>query len=147
MNDISGFGLRINLIASVTFPLGILITQFADDADPLDLAAIDVADMTMGLNGDLVSWSRAIPVPCTLAVIPGSDDDRNLAVLLEANRASQGKRPARDIITGTIMYADGSTMGLLQGKIRNGMPGNSIASAGRMKSKPYIFGFQGKTGT
>lgn len=146
MNDISGFGLRINLIASNTFPAGIIITQFADDADPLDMASIQVADTAMGLNGDLVTWSRAVPIPCVFAVIPGSDDDRNLSVLLEANRASQGKFSARDIITATLMYPNGQPVGLLQGKITNGMPATSIASAGRMKSKPYIFAFQGKTG-
>jgi len=36
MNDISVFGIRVQLVASETFPAGISLTQFADDADPFD---------------------------------------------------------------------------------------------------------------
>ena len=35
--DVSGFGLVVNLIASNTFPAGLVLTQFAADTDPLDL--------------------------------------------------------------------------------------------------------------
>jgi len=91
-NDVSGFGLRIRLTASRTFPAGITITQFADDADPFDIPSLQIADTAMGLNGDLISWSKANPIKPTLNVIPASEDDRNLAVLLEANRVGAASR-------------------------------------------------------
>ena len=50
--DISGQGLEINLVASKVFPGGLIINQFADDADPLDFSSIQIADDAMGLNGD-----------------------------------------------------------------------------------------------
>lgn len=143
MQDVSGFGLRIRLTASVTFPAGITITQFADDADPFDIPSIQVADTAMGLNGDLVSWSTANPIVPTINVIPGTDDDRNLGILLEANRVGRGKNGSRDVITLTGIYPDGRTVTLSNGKITNGSPGNSVASAGRMKSKAYQFAFEG----
>lgn len=144
--EIGGFGLQISLIASVTFPAGIILTQFADDADPLDSAAIQIADAAMGLNGDLVTWSKAVPIPMALNVIPQSDDDRNLAVLAEANRVGKGKRSVRDVITASIIYPDGTATIVSNGKLLTSMVMTSVSSSSRMKSKPYTFAFQNKTG-
>lgn len=140
--DISGFGLRVVVQATRTFPSGFSVTQFADDADPLDLPSIQIADKAMGLNGNMATWSKANPVPMTLNVMPGTDDDNNLQVLLAANRASSGRRPARDLITATVVYPDGRTVRCMRGKITDGPFGNSVASAGRMKSKGYVFAFE-----
>lgn len=146
-NDISGFGLQIQVVASVTFPSGFTVSQFADDGDPFDLPSIQIADKAMGLNGDLITWSKANPLPVTLNVIPNSDDDKNLGILFDANRVARGKQSARDVITMTGIYPDGSTITLTPGVITDGMPGNAVASSGRMKSKAYIFAFEGVSRT
>lgn len=142
MQDISAYGIRLRLVASVTFPAGIDITQFADDADSVDVPSQQIADKAMGVNGDLVVWSKANPINLTINVIPNTEDDRNLAVLLEANRVGRGKRSARDIITATAVYPDGRTITWSNGAITDGIPGNALASSGRMKSKPYLFSFE-----
>ena len=147
MQDISGFGLQINVVASVTFPQGVLLTAFADDADPFDIPSIQIADKAMGLNGDLVTWSKANPLPITINVIPGSDDDKNLGIIFDANRVGKGRRPARDVITMTAIYPDGRTITLSPGKMTDGMPGNGVASSGRLKSKAYMFAFEGNDKT
>lgn len=141
-NDISAFGLRFQLIASETFPAGITITQFADDADPLDLPSIQIRDKAMGINGDMITWSKANPILATLNVVPGSEDDQNLAVLFEANRVGKGKTGARDVLSGTVIYPDGTAVNLTNGAITDGMPGNSAASSGRLKSKAYALAFE-----
>lgn len=141
-HNISGFGLVLSLTASNTFPSGFTVTQFADDGDPFDSPSIQVADKAMGLNGDLVTWTKANPINVTLNIIPDSEDDQNLAVLFEANRAAKGKIPARDEITITGVYPDDKTVTLSGGFITDGMPLNSVASAGRLKSKPYAFTFE-----
>lgn len=140
--DISGFGLRITIAASNTFPSGFSVTQFADDGDPLDMPSLQLADKAMGLNGNMATWSKANPIPMTINVMPGTDDDRNLQVLASANRAAAGRRPARDLITATVVYPDGTTFRLMRGKITDSPFGNSVASAGRFKSKPYVFAFE-----
>lgn len=147
MNDISAYGLRIQLVASVTFPAGITLSQFADDADPFDLPSLQIKDKAMGSNGNLITWSKANPIAVTLAVIPGSDNDRELAVLFENNRVGQGKNSAYDEITLTGIYPDGRTITLSPGVITDGMPGDSMASAGRKKSKVYGFAFENMTRT
>jgi len=142
--DISGFGTQVQVVASLTFPAGINITQFADDADPFDLPSLQIADKAMGLNGDLITWSKANPIPLTLNVIPEGIDDINLSILLEANRVGRGKLNARDIITITGVLPNGAIINLLQGRITDGMPGTSVASSGRFKTKSYVFTFENR---
>lgn len=142
MNDISAFGSRVQLVASETFPSGISITQFADDSDPFDSPSMQIRDKAMGINGDLITWSKATPIPLTIAVVPNSEDDDNLAVLFEANRVGKGKQGARDIISVTVIYPDGRTVSFTEGAITDGMSANSLASAGRLKSKSYQFAFE-----
>lgn len=141
--DVSGFGLVIQLVASSTFPAGVTLTQFADDADPFDLPSVNIGDSAMGLNGDLVKWSKANPLKITINVIPGTEDDDNLAVLFDANRVGRGRSSAQDNITVTGIYPDGKTVTLTNGLITDGMPGTGVASSGRQKSKPYQFTFEG----
>ena len=142
MENISGFGLRANLIASNTYPVGFVISEFADDADPFDLPSLQVADSAMGLNGDLIVWSKANPVKITISVVPTSFDDINLSILLQANRPSRGKIPARDVITLTGIYPSGSFVTLTNGIITDGIPSQSVSSAGRFKTKTYNFSFE-----
>ncbi|MDE2100253.1 MAG: hypothetical protein KGL39_23585 [Patescibacteria group bacterium] len=147
MNDITGFGLKVILTASNTFPAGLVITQFADDSDPLDIAAIKIADTAMGLNGDGLKWSRAVMNPMVLNVIPNSDDDTNLSILANANRVSQGNSNARDIITAVLTYPDGTVVTLNQGFITDAPFGSAVSSAGRLKTKTYSFSFSSNTGS
>lgn len=146
MENISGFGLIVNVRASRTFPLGIPLTQFADDADPLDIPGLQVADSAMGLNGDLIGWSKATPISVTLNILPNTTDDIEMAILLEANRVGRGKIGARDVITMTLMYPSGNFVTLTPGIITEGSPSSAVASAGRLKSKSYSFTFEGRVG-
>jgi hypothetical protein len=147
MTDISGFNTRVTIRASNTFPSGFTVTEFADDADPVDIPSQQIADKATGLNGHMVTWSKANPIPMTLSVIPDSEDDRNLSALAEANRVGRGKLSARDVITATIIYPDGSTSTLSGGVLTDAPLSTSVASAGRRKSKAYMFAFEGASGT
>jgi hypothetical protein len=147
MADVSGFGILLNLVASVTFPAGFGISQFDSEADPLDIPSLQIRDSSMGPNGDLISWSKANPIKPTISVIPDSDDDINLSILLEANRVSKGKVSAGDILTLSIIYPNNKTTTLSNGYITDGMVANAVASSGRIKVKTYIFAFQDVTST
>jgi len=147
MTDISGFGLQVNIIASRTFPAGLLINQFADNSDPLDMASIKIGDAAMGLNGNLITWSKAVPIPAVLNVVPGSFDDLNLQILFDANRVAQYKSSAQDIITMTVVYPDFTYTTLMRGKPTDFMPGKSIAGGeNRIKTRSYAFMFADKIG-
>ena len=143
MTNISGIK-SLTIKASKTFPTGFSVTQFADDADPLDSASIEIQTTGMGANGDLVVWNSPKPIPATIAVIPNSTDDKNLSALLNANRKSKGRTVANDVITMTIIYADDAVVTLANGAITSGIVVNSSTSANRLKSKPYGFMFEDK---
>lgn len=145
-NDITGFGVVVTLVATTTFPVGFAVTQFADDSDPLDFASVKIGDVAMGLNGDLITWAKAVPLPMVLNVIPGSEDDLNLGILADANRVAQGKISAFDKLSATVVYPDGSVVTLTGGKMTDAQFGKSIASSGRMKTKTYVFSFESKNG-
>jgi hypothetical protein len=146
MQNISGFGLSASIVASKTFPVALYMTEFADDTDPVNLPDLQVADKAMGLNGDLIIWSKPNPINTTLSVIPGSFTDINLAILLEANRVGRGKIGARDIITMTVFYPAGNFITLINGAITDGPPASSVASSARLKSKTYGFTFENRIG-
>ena len=145
--DISGFGLRVSILASQTLPIGLNISAFADDADPFDIPELTIAEAAMGLNGDLITWTAANPISVTLNIIPGSEDDITMQVLAEANRAGRDKSNVQDQFTIVGIYPDGRTVTFGGGKLISYRPGNSISSAGRFKSKPYNFLFENITVT
>lgn len=140
--DIGGFGSVLTLFASTTFPAGLTITEFADDADPVDAPSIQIRDKAMGLNGRLITWGKAVPIGLTINVIPNSDDDINLNLLFDSNRVGRGKRPVQDVIDATLIYPDGTAKNFQTGAPTDYVPTNAIASSARFKSKPYVFTFE-----
>jgi hypothetical protein len=145
MIDVSGVGLVVNIKASNTFPSGFAVTQFADDGDSITFDEMEIGGSAMGLNGDLVTWDKVAPINVPINVIPNGDDDINLGILFEANRAGRGKKTAKDVITMTVIYPNGKSTTLSGGRLLKGKPSNSVASEGRMTSKSYSFAFENIT--
>lgn len=143
--NISGFNLIVRCIADKSFPVGFDVKEFADDTDPFDLPSLKIASTAMGLNGHQIFWSSANPIQQILAVIPGSDSDKNLSILFENNRPGSGKAFVNDEITMTCIYPNGSTVTFSKGVMTDGIPSFPIASAGRKKTKVYNFSFENYT--
>lgn len=141
MEDISVFGLSANVVADTTFPNGLTISAFADDADPLDSPDLDIADMAMGPNGDSVTWSRPQLIEISMNVIPQSPDDVNLTALQDANRVAKGKTSARDKINIVFTYPNGMKVTCSEGKMVTANAVQSGSAAGRAKTKRYAFRF------
>lgn len=142
--NIAGFGVSVQIVASNTFPVGLDITQFADDSDPLDAPSLEITNSAMGLNGDKVNWTVANVIPMTLNIITGSEDDRNLSLLFEANRAGRGKASAKDSIIAVIVYPDVTITTLIGGTCDAFIPAKSISSEGRFKTNAYLFSFENR---
>ena len=142
MFNISGFGLTVSLIASNTFPVGLLLTQWPDDQDAISFSDIEIGDAQMGVDGDMVFWSKAVPIKCTISAIPDSPTDLQLAVLLSANRVGVNKIGARDIIQMAIVQGNNNFGTFTNGGIISGPPFNGVQSSGRMFTKRYTFVFE-----
>lgn len=144
--DISGFGLIVTIKASNTYPIGIPLQDFADDSDPFDAPVMTIAEAAMGLNGDLVKWSKPTGIPVNLSFIPGSISDKAMAILFDQNRVAKGKTGSRDSITLIGIYPAGNIIRLTNGIVISGPPMPSVSSSGRIKSNTYGFMFEGKSG-
>ena len=142
MIDTSIFGLSAQIIATNTFPNGFTVTEWADDADPLDSPDLEVADTAMGPNGDLVVWSRPMGIEISMNLIPTSPGDTNLDVLLVANRVAKGKMGSRDICSIVWTYPSGMLLTASSGKLISGPIVPNGSSAGRLKTRRYVFRFE-----
>lgn len=146
MQNISAFGIQVSLLASNTYPAGVTLTEFSDDTDAIDVPVLQIGDSAMGINGDLITWSKANPIKFTLSVIPSSTNDRILGILFEANRPGKFKTGAQDLITLNIQYPAGNVVQLINGAITDGFPFSGAQSTGRLKSKIYSFTFENRIG-
>lgn len=77
-------------------------------------------------------------------MIPETEQERNLALLADANRPAKGKITTKDVIVMTASYPDGTRKTLTSGRLVASLPLTPVASAGRFKSKPYRFIFENK---
>lgn len=144
MQDVSATGVKITVITVPTYPQGFEVSEFADNADPLDFPPTQIADYGMGVNGDLVTWTKPVPLEITLNVVPNTDADKNLGILYDMNRAAKGKISAQDLVTLVASYPDGTRKIFSNGKLISGVPANGVSSDGRIKTKEYKFVFENK---
>lgn len=142
MEEISVLGTKAYLTADKTFPAGFEINKFPGDSDGIDVQESQIANTEMGVNGDLIGWRTATPQQLTLSVIPGSDEDKNLQILLDRNRATKGRTFEQDIITLVVTLANGTTHTFSNGLIISGELGYSITSQGKIRTKRYGFMFE-----
>lgn len=141
MFNISGFGTSVTVVALQTFPMGFNITEFADDQDPIDIPPIEPVGYQPLYDGSIVTFTKAAPIELTLSVIPGSEDDINLKILLQSRGVGPSILPFQDITTMVISYPDGGRVILTQGSILSGPVADSIIETARKKSNQYKFVF------
>jgi len=138
----SGFGLSAFITASNTFPDGIVLTAFPDDTDPMENPPLQVTETGMGLNGNMVAWSRPAVIEVALSVITTTQDDLNLEALEDANRVSLGKVGAQDNIHLVINYPNGRKRTLQNGVIAAGPILPVVVNSGRYQTRTYRFRFE-----
>lgn len=142
MHNVSATGIKMRLVASLTFPAGFDITQFSDDGDPLNSENLAIAETAPALNGDLVAWSKPNVIPFTVSVLPDTDEDRNLSILWNVNRIGKNKLAVQDVITIVVTYPNGDQKILSSGVMVSGPALNSGTAEGRLKTKEYEFSFE-----
>lgn len=141
MIDISGAKSKITIIAIPTFPQGFTIEELATDSDPIVVDDIEVNNTEVGVNGDVVNWKRAGLINVELSIIPKTESDRNLQILLNANRLAKNKVATSDDITMVIVEPDGTIKTYSGGVIVSGSLGNSVSSDAKIRTRTYRFTF------
>jgi hypothetical protein len=141
MLNISGFGLKVTVLAIQTFPMGFTLSEFADDVDPIAIEETQPSDFEMLYDGSLFAFEKAAPILASVSVIPGSDDDMNLRMLLQAKKGARSLFPVEDITSMVISYPGGGRVTLTEGTILKGPLADSVIQSGRKKGNTYSFAF------
>lgn len=140
--DISAMGIKATLIAVPSYPNGITITHFADDGDSLGISDMTIMQSGMGVNGDMVVWRTAQPIPLAVNVIPNTDECKDLENLFKLNMTQKNKVSSKDVITMMIEHPDGHIDVLTHGYIVSGKPAQDYSANGRAKSRTFSFVFE-----
>lgn len=146
MQNISGFGTRITIIALKSFPMGFSLSQFADDEDPLRAKEVEPFGYEMLYDGSIFPYSKTSPVEVSVSVIPNGDDDINLKILLNSKTSKISLLPFDDNTSMIITYPDGGRAILSNGTIIRGPALDSVLSVGRRGSNTYTFVFGSSQG-
>lgn len=141
MIDVSGFGTGITIVATTSFPMGFKLSQFADDADPVVFDETETSDFELLYDGSLFVYDQASAIKMSVSVIPGSDDDINLKLLLQSRKSTPKIIPLPDTVIAYIGYGGGGSVILSNGGVVKGPLADSITAQGRKKANTYSFVF------
>ncbi|QJB22081.1 hypothetical protein XccvBFoX7_gp23 [Xanthomonas phage FoX7] len=141
MQNISGFGTKATIVALQSFPYGFTIKEFADDEDPITFEEIEPVGYEILLDGSLFTFDKGAAVIVSVSVIPGTEDDINLKMLLQSRKGSSNFIPLPDVTSMVIQYPQNGLVALSNGSILSGPLGDSIISEGRLKGNIYKFVF------
>lgn len=140
--NIGGVGLSITVIANITFPQGITLTAFSTEADPLEMPTdVEISQSKMGLNGDKAVWQVVPKMPVGINLIPGTDDDKNMQILANANRKEKNKVAPLDNITYIINYPNGKTKTCTEGNITVGKIADGVGTDSKYPDGHYVVEF------
>lgn len=144
MENVTGTGIKITLYSEPTLPQGITITTLPADTDPLDSPAAQIAEYQTGANGDLILYKHAVPIEVNFSTVPGSEEDKMLEILYDANRVAKNKMSYTDTITMVIQYPNDRTVVLTNGFLVRGTAIIGIAGDGKQKTRNWGCVFESK---
>ena len=141
MIDVSAFGSSIRVISTVSFPVGFKLSQFADDEDPLSVSEVEVSGFEKLYDGNIFIFDKTSPILLSVGVMPNTDDDINLKILLQQRKSSSQILPLPDVTAMIVEYPDGGRVALSDGGILSGPLADSLTTQGRKKGNVYHFVF------
>lgn len=145
MNQVGNHGIHATIMAFKTFPMGFTISKFSDDVAPIEFSPTQVADHEFLVDGSLFKFDTSAMVSVKISVIPGSEDDNNLNILLNSSRSLFKIGGFPELLGISIMYPNQSPIILSSGYMRTGMFGTTVMESGRSKGKTYEFVFENTT--
>jgi len=141
MIDISTAGSGVTIFSLSSFPMGFRLTAFADDVDALNIEATEVSGFEKLYDGNIFTFDKTSPILLTVGIIPNTEDDINLKIMLQKRKSTSSIIPVADDATIVIVYADGGRNVLSKGSILGGPIADSLSASGRKKSNEYHFVF------
>lgn len=140
--NIGGVGLKITVIANITFPQGFTLTEFSTEADPLEMPAdVEITSSQMGLNGDKAVWQVVPKMSVGINLMPNTEGDKNMQILANANRKEKNKVAPLDNITYIISYPNGKIVTCTEGNITVGKIADNVGTDSKYAPGHYVVDF------
>lgn len=139
--------LDVSFAGSTITVAGRTISQFMDDANPVEFPDMEVTNIGMNFNGKMIRNAKAAACMMSLTVIPSSPDDVFLHGLLMKYHVQDGKNNAAQwetSLTASISVGGNrakKTWSFSGGTFVSGPGGPSASGDGKMQGRTYTFAF------
>ena len=124
---------------------GDIITDFMDDANPIEFQDVDTCNIEWSCNGRMIRTAKPSALMVSITVIPGSSSDADLHHIW-INSFVGGGTGNLDIVnqrhTLRIRYRSGYGFTLSGGTCVSGPPGAGVNASGKMGGNTYTFAFE-----
>jgi len=158
MVDVSGVNPVVSLTLPPLYPT-LMLTNLADEGNPVDIQDIEVTGHSVSVNGRLVTWNKPSAHIATIGVLAGTHDDIALTTALEAHNAcGNGKADSLTqpyfpdsvvLVISMGFHSVGGTQTAIPdvttlsgGKLVSGQPGPSVDAEGKKQTKTFTFVFE-----
>ena len=127
---------------------GITISNFMDDANPVEFPDVDVSGYGVNCNGVMIRWAKPNAVIMSVTVIPGSDEDAKLYRLWAKYRVQDGSYSDQWSVPLTASISIGNQQmtgkrnySFAGGTMLSGPGGPTAHGDGKMNGRTYTFAF------
>lgn len=122
---------------------GVTVTDFMDDANPVEFQDVEVSSVGVNCNGSMVRHARPNVIMMSLTVIPGSPSDTGLYNLWKKYRVQGNWNSAwEDHLTASVSIGSGrGSKTYSDGTMVSGPGGPSSNGEGKMSGRTYTFAF------
>ena len=138
IHDVSFVGSTV----SISTPFGdTVITDFMDDANPIEFQDVEVSTVGVNCNGCMVRNAKPNAIMASVTVIPGSENDKTLYNIWRRYRVQgtyeAGWEQGCSLTVTTRVRTDKYTLGTMV----SGPAGMSSNAEGKMQGRTYTFAF------
>ena len=122
---------------------GITITDFMDDANPVEFQDVEVSSVGVNCNGSMIRNAKPNVIMMSMTVIPGSQSDLSLYNLWKQYRV-QGDWNGKweEALSATVTIGSGrGSRSFSNGTMVSGPGGPSSNGEGKMSGRTYTFAF------
>lgn len=122
---------------------GITVTDFMDDANPVEFQDVEVSSVGVNCNGSMVRNAKPNVIMMSITVIPGSQSDTSLYNLWKKYRVQGNWNPQWEQgLTASVTIGSGrGSRSFSNGTMVSGPGGPSSNGEGKMTGRTYTFAF------
>lgn len=159
MTDVSMQG--ATLVLSSDLVNGDVVLSFSEEGTPIDFPDMETVGYGMNMNGELITWTKPVPVTFRITLIPGTRSDNALRKLLYASHIGGSNGAAVNIgqvliktatltipkitiaNTSSAVEAAGTLkFTFSNGRMTGGNPAMGSNAEGKMTARTYNFVFE-----